>query len=78
MITPPRENAVEHLNTGRDYQWYDTPGWEERNTLIRHIEEYGIDGWIADVEYHRKSLVENDFYRLKVIFGDHLEYRTTK
>ena len=44
MITPPRENAVEHLNTGRDYQWYDTPGWEERNTLIRHIEEYGIDG----------------------------------
>ena len=25
-----------------------------------------------------KSLAENDFYRLKVIFGDHLKYKTTK
>lgn len=78
MIAPPRENAIEHLNTGRNHQWYDTPGWEERNAVIRHIEEYGIDGWMADVEYHRRSLVENTFYRLKVIFGDHLKYRTTK
>ena len=76
MIAPPRKDAVEHLNTGRDHQWYDTPGWEERNAVIRHIEEYGLDGWMADVDYHRRSLVENAFYRLKVIFGDHLKYRT--
>lgn len=76
MITPPRKDAVEHLNTGKDHQWYDTPGWEERNAVIRHIEEYGLDGWMADVDYHRRSLVENTFYRLKTIFGDHLKYRT--
>lgn len=75
MIAPPRENAIEHLNHGRNYQWYDTPGWEERNAVIRHIEEYGIDGWMADVDYHRRSLVENAFYRLKTIFGEHLKSR---
>ncbi len=75
MIAPPRKGAIEHLNTGRNHQWYDTPGWEERNAVIRHIEEYGIDGWMADVEYHRRSLVENAFSRLKTIFGDHLQSR---
>lgn len=76
MIAPPRKDATEHLNTGRNHQWYDTPGWEERNAVIWHIEEYGLDGWMADVDYHRRSLVENTFYRLKAIFGDRLKYRT--
>lgn len=76
FIAPPPKNAAEHLNTGWHHQWYDTPGWEERNATIRHIEEYGIDGWKADTDYHRRSLVENTFFRLKTIFGDHLKYRT--
>lgn len=76
MIAPPRKDAIEHINEGRNHQWYDAPGWEERNATIRHIEEYGLDGWMADVDYHRRSLVENTFYRLKTIFGDHLKYRT--
>lgn len=76
MITPPRKDAVEHLNHGRHYQWYDTPGWEDRNATIRHIDEYGLDGWMADVDYHRRSLVENAFYRLKTIFGERLLSRT--
>ena len=45
FIAPPPKNAVEHLNTGWHYQWYDTPGWEERNAVVRHIEEFGLDGW---------------------------------
>ena len=75
IIAPPPKNAVEHLNTGWHHQWYDTPGWEERNKVIRHIEEFGLDGWKADVDYHRRSLVENAFYRWKAIFGDHLKSR---
>lgn len=75
FIAPPRVDAIEHLNHERGYQWYDTPGWEERNATIRHIEEYGLDGWMADVEYHRRSLVENAFYRMKTIFGDNLRAR---
>ena len=75
FIAPPPKNAVEHLNTGWHYQWYDTPGWEERNAAVRHIEEFGLDGWKADVDYHRRSLVENAFYRLKTIFGGNLKSR---
>lgn len=76
MIAPPRKDAVEHINEGRHHQWYDTPGWEERNATVRHMEEYGIGGWMADVDYHRRSLVENAFYRLKTIFGERLLSRT--
>lgn len=75
IISPPKKNAVEHLNTGRHFEWYDTPGWEERNAVIRHIEEFGLDGWMADTDYHRRSLVENAFYRLKTTFGDRLKSR---
>ena len=75
FITPPPKNAIEHFNTGWHYQWYDTPGWEKRNKVVRHIEEFGLDGWKTDVDYHRRSLVENAFYRWKTIFGDHLKSR---
>lgn len=75
LIVPPRKDAIEHINEGRDHQYYDTPGWEERNAVICHIEEYGLDGWMADVDYHRRSLVENTFYRLKIIFGPNLKSR---
>lgn len=75
FIAPPPKNATEHLQHKHNYQWYDTPGWEERNAVIRHIEEYGVDGWMADVDYHRRSLVENAFYRMKTIFSDRLKSR---
>jgi transposase len=74
FIAPPPKNAAEHLNMYH-YQPYDKPGWEERNAAIRQIEEYGLDGWKADVDYHRRSLVENTFYRLKTIFGANLKSR---
>ena len=75
IIAPPPKNAIEHLNTGWHYQWYDTPGWEERNAVVRHVNKWGIDGWMVDVDYHRRSLVENAFYRLKTIFGGNLKSR---
>ena len=78
MIAPPPKNAVEHISHGRNYQWHDIPGWEERNAVVRHVEEWGLDGWMADVDYHRRSLVENAFYRLKTIFGGNLKSRKTE
>ena len=74
IIAPPPKNATEHLNSFH-YQVYDTPGWEERNTVIRHVEEFGLDGWKADVDYHRRSLIENAFYRWKTTFGERLKSR---
>lgn len=53
FIAPPPVNAVEHLSfRPKRYEVYDSPGWEERNAVVRHIEEFGADGWMADVEYH--------------------------
>ena len=48
----------------------------ERNQVVRHVIEYGLDGWKVDVDYHRRSLVENTFFRLKTIFGERLKSRT--
>lgn len=76
FIAPPPRNATEHINSDRrHYRFYDTPGWEDRNAVIRHIEEWGLDGWKADTEYHRRSLVENAIYRFKTIFGSNLKSR---
>ena len=76
FIAPPPKNAIEHLNfRPKRYEVYDTPGWEDRNAVVRHVEEFGLDGWMADVEYHRRSLIENTFYRLKTIFGSNLKSR---
>ena len=76
FLAPLRKDAVEHLNSFH-YQVYDTPGWEERNAVVRHVEEFGLDGWKADVDYGRRSLVENAFYRWKTIFGGNLKSRKT-
>ncbi len=72
FIAPPRKGATERINMRR-YCIYDKPGWEDRNAVVRHCEEYGVDGWKADVDYHRRSLVENAFYRIKTIFGTNLK-----
>ena len=77
FLAPLRKDAVEHLNSFH-YQVYDTPGWEERNAVVRHVEEFGLDGWKADVDYHRRSLVENAIYRWKTIFGSNLKSRKTE
>lgn len=76
FLAPLRKDAVEHLNSFH-YQVYDKPGWEERNAVVRHVGEFGLDGWKADVDYGRRSLVENAFYRWKTIFGGNLKSRKT-
>ena len=54
----------------------DIPGYEERNKIIRAIKRAGgLEEWKNEVGYHRRSLVENAFYRWKTIFGDHLKSR---
>ncbi|MBR2543868.1 IS5/IS1182 family transposase, partial [Candidatus Saccharibacteria bacterium] len=34
-----------------------------------------LEEWKNEVDYHRRSLIENLFYRWKTIFGDHLKSR---
>lgn len=75
LIAPPCSNAVERI-VYNIHGEYDKPGWERRNAVVRHIKEYGLDGWKADMDYHRRSLVETTFYRLKTIFSPKLKSRT--
>ena len=65
-VIPPKSNAV---IGGR--KWF-----EDRDENLRKIEEIGLKGWKKQSEYHRRSLVENAFFRLKTIFTDKLRSRT--
>jgi len=62
-LIPPRENAVE---------------WEPdhpRTAIVRAIREKGRKGWKQESGYHRRSLAENAFFRLKTLFGNRLSNR---
>jgi len=65
-VIPPKSNAV---IGGR--KWF-----EDRDDHLRKIEEIGLKGWKKQSQYHRRSLVENAFYRLKTIFTEKLRSRT--
>lgn len=71
-IIPPRENAIT-----------DDRHSAERNAAVRKIHEYGDNEearkrWKQEVGYHKRSLVENAFYRRKTILGPNLRSRTEK
>jgi hypothetical protein len=48
---------------------------KERNSNLRGVRKLGIKGWKKRSGYHRRSLVETAFYRLKAIFTDKLRNR---
>lgn len=76
LIAPPRKNAKLHKNM-KKHILYDTPGWEQYNSVVREVAKVGLKQWKINTGYHKRSLVENAFYRLKTIFDDKSHYRTT-
>ena len=75
IIAPPQKNATYHYDF-KDGKIVDVPGHEERNKVIRAIMRAGgLEEWKNEVDYHRRSLVENAFYRWKTIFGSNLKSR---
>lgn len=77
FIAPPKKNANVRMhkdkNTGK---FVDDVGWEDRNLVVRKI-KYGdgMKAWKEQTGYHRRSLNENVFFRLKTIFGEKMMYR---
>lgn len=64
-IIPPREGST---------TWKD--GYlEDRNSNVRGVKKLGQKEWKKDVGYHRRSLVETAFFRLKWIFSERLRSR---
>lgn len=66
---PPRRGARiwQHGNSGKK------PLARDQN--LRRIREVGRKRWKQEVGYHRRSLAETTFYRIKTIFGDRLSAR---
>lgn len=75
LIAPPHKNAKLHKNM-KKHVLYDTPGWKEYNSVVQEVMRVGLKQWKVNTGYHRRSLVENAFYRLKTIFDDKSHYRT--
>jgi hypothetical protein len=64
-IIPPRQGSV---------PWQDDY-LKERNRNLRAVKKHGLKGWKKRSGYHRRSLVETAFFRLKTIFSDKLRSR---
>jgi transposase len=67
-LIPPREDAVVR---GRS-------PFEQRDEDVREIQSKGRKEWKKESTYHRRSLVECAFFRLKTIFSDRLRSRRTE
>jgi hypothetical protein len=48
---------------------------KDRNRNLRGVNRHGLKGWKKRSGYHRRSLVETAFFRLKTIFTDKLRSR---
>jgi IS5 family transposase len=65
---PPRENA----------RIWDNGQMDARDANIRRIQEIGRKQWKQECAYHRRSLVETAFYRLKRLLGERMNERLLK
>ena len=64
-VIPPRKGSV---------LWQDEY-LKDRNSNLREVIKRGSEGWKKRVKYHRRSLVETAFFRLKSLFTDRLRCR---
>ena len=51
-------------------------GADPRTGVVRAIREQGRKEWKPASGYHRRSLAENAFFRLKTFFSDQLKKRS--
>ena len=66
-LIPPREDAVIRGKSP----------FEQRDENLRGIKSKGRKEWKKESTYHRRSLVECAFFRLKTVFSDRLRARRT-
>jgi transposase len=67
-LIPPREDAVVRGKSP----------FEQRDLNVQGIKSQGRKEWKRESTYHRRSLVETAFFRLKTIFSDRLRSRRTE
>jgi IS5 family transposase len=67
-LIPPRSDAVVRAKSP----------FEQRDKNLRLINKLGRKQWKLKSGYHRRSLIETAFFRLKTIFSDKLKSRTAE
>lgn len=67
-VIPPKERGVLHKQ-----EWM-----ESRNRNIKRMRRLGLDKWKQRSGYHKRSLVETAFHRLKKVFSDRLRSKRTE
>lgn len=70
VVVPPRKVAKTQYGKA-----LGSPAVKERNKNIRIMHKFGIANWKKKTGYHKRSLVENAFFRFKTILGDKLASR---
>lgn len=65
-LIPPRSDAVRRGKSP----------FEQRDENLREIRKKGRKRWKRESTYHRRSLVETAFFRLKTLFSEKLRART--
>lgn len=66
-IIPPKQRGVLHKQV-----WMGG-----RNRNIKQMRKLGLDRWKSKSGYHKRSLVETAFHRLKKVFSDRLRSKRT-
>jgi hypothetical protein len=61
---PPRKNALLHKPSDK--------AWILRNHAIMDVRRRGLKKWKKKTGYHKRSLSETAFFRLKRLFGHHV------
>ena len=67
LIAPPRVTAKMKFVQG-----LTSPPIAASNKTVWYVRHRGMERWKEKTNYHKRSLVENTFFRLKTIFGDRL------
>jgi IS5 family transposase len=67
-VIPPQPNPQHKPKTSKQIK-------QPRDKVVWEIQEKGRKEWKQESGYHRRSLVENAFYRYKQIFGGKLSSR---
>ena len=67
-VIPPKQRAVVHKQVFM----------QSRNRNIKQMRKVGLEKWKQKSGYHRRSLVETAFYRLKRIFSDKLRSKAAE
>lgn len=66
-VIPPKQRGVLH-----EQEWM-----RSRNRNIKRMRKVGLEKWKRRSGYHKRSLVETAFHRLKKVFSDRLRSKRT-